>query len=259
MNPTKLFNIALLCRFCFRRISNYLMVAVAAALTLATMPATAATTSTQTQRVLFVVKVASKSHEVDLHIKQHMEALGYVVTMVDQDAQSSTPNGQDMIVISSTISPHGIENKYRAVQIPVLTWAPYILSELGMTESVQDVDYGHDTQVGQLYTYLVNAPHPMGAGLPIGLHKPFKDTIKTLNWGKPGLGANTIATIPGVLDRAVIFGYEKGAMMEHGFSAPARRVMFFLDDETFDLLNEEGMKLFDSALLWASGKAIEKH
>ncbi|WP_266156701.1 hypothetical protein [Dyella silvatica] len=75
-----------------------------------------------------------------------------------------------------------------------------------------------------------------------------------MNWGKPGLGASIIATVAGQPEKVAIFGYEKGATMDYESLAPARRVMFFLDNETFDNLTPEGLHLFDAAIDWAMAR-----
>ncbi len=75
-----------------------------------------------------------------------------------------------------------------------------------------------------------------------------------MSWGKPGLGAITIATVYGQPDKAAIFAYEKGATMDYETLAPARRVMFFLDNDTFTNLSPAGVALFDAAVDWAAGR-----
>lgn len=72
-----------------------------------------------------------------------------------------------------------------------------------------------------------------------------------MSWGKPGLGASIIATLYGQPDKAAIFTYEKGATMDYETLAPARRVMFFLDNATFTNLSDTGLTLFDAAIDWA--------
>ena len=74
-----------------------------------------------------------------------------------------------------------------------------------------------------------------------------------MSWGKPGLGAATIATLYGQPEKAAIFGYEKGATMDYETLAPARRVMFFLDNASFTNLSESGRRLFAAAVDWAAG------
>jgi hypothetical protein len=74
-----------------------------------------------------------------------------------------------------------------------------------------------------------------------------------MSWGKPGLGASIIATLYGQPEKAAIFAYEKGATMDYKSLAPARRVMLFLDNDTFASLSPAGTSLFDAAVDWAAG------
>lgn len=43
---------------------------------------------------------------------------------------------------------------------------------------------------------------------------------------------------------------EKDATMDYESLAPAKRLMFFLNNETFTNLSEDGLKLFDASLQW---------
>ncbi len=201
-----------------------------------------------------MVWLASKSHPTDVKVQQHLESLGCVVKMVDDVAPASAADGQDLIVISSTVSGKNVEGRFKHSTTPVMLWESNILDDMSMTGKHQEVDWGEDEKPEQTYIWLVNAPHPLSAGLPNGLLSPFENSVKKINWGKPGLGAAIIATLPGEPNKAVIFGYETGAIMDYDFPAPARRVMFFLHNSTFDNLNESGLKLFDAAVLWAAGK-----
>ena len=206
------------------------------------------------ERVLLVESLASKSHPTDVKVQQHLESLGCVLKVVDDTATAGAAEGQDLIIISSTVSGKNVEGHFKNIATPVLLWESNILDDMSMTGKHQDVDWGEDEKPEQTYIWMVNAPHPLAGGLPNGLLSPFADSVKKINWGKPGLGAAIIATLPGEPTKAVIFGYEPGAIMDYDFPAPARRVMFFLHNTTFDNLNASGLKLFDAAVLWAAGK-----
>lgn len=79
-----------------------------------------------------------------------------------------------------------------------------------------------------------------------------------MNWGRPGLGASIIATVPGERDKALVFAYEAGATMDYENLAPSARVFLFMDG-TFPNLNEAGLSLFDAAVQWAlARKGIKK-
>ena len=111
-------------------------------------------------------------------------------------------------------------------------------------------DYGTDDD--QRFVEIVNAPHPLAAGLAAGVQNVLTDEHFKMNWGKPGLGATTIATLRGDPDKAAIFAYERGATMSGEALAPARRVSFFLWQDTFEALRPEGLALVRAAALWAA-------
>jgi len=213
----------------------------------------AAESSLSGRKVLLVTMMSNKFKPTDDRIRKHLEDMGLVVTMIDQAEPASKAEGQDFVIISSVIAAKVVQGKYRDVPVPVMTWESNILNHMGMTGMHQYVDFDEDTKDESTYIWLGNAPHPLQAGLPNGLLNPFKKTQKILEWGRPGIGASIIATIPGEFNKACIFGYEKGALMDYDFPAPARRVMFFMFDDGFDYLNDNGMKLFDAAVRWTAG------
>ena len=203
--------------------------------------------------LLFVTDAQSKALPADQKITAHLESLGFAVTTTDAGSVSAKTAGMDLVVISATVAPHRIESKCRDLRIPIVTWNPDALPDLEMTGSVKDTDYGTDNHGPHLFLYVFNSPHAMSGGLPNGFSIFYSDSLYKVNWGKPGLGATVICTIPGQLDKATLFGYEKGALMNGTFSAPARRVMLFLTDTVFELLNENGVRVFDAAICWAAG------
>ena len=155
----------------------------------------------------------------------------------------------DLIVISESVDALDIGTKYRQVPVALLTFENDLLGELGMTGLKNGRDTGTDDN--QRFLWMVNAPHPLSAGLAAGLQNVLADENLKMNWGKPGLGAITIATLRGEPDKAAIFAYEKGATMNGESLAPARRVSFFLWQDTFEQLRPEGVALFRAAVLWA--------
>ena len=212
------------------------------------------TTRGANRTVLYVsqVKPAADVAAADIKAQEHLATLGFTVTFADQLDPVTAADGKDLVIIASGASAHRLEGKYRSVAVPVVVCEAYSLPHMRMTSRKQEEDFG--TKEGKIrYLWLVNAPHPLSAGLPAGMvnvvHKG-----EAMNWGRPGPGAIVIATFPGELDKSPLFAYEKGATMEGENLAPARRVMLFLDGATFPNLNETGLKLFDAAVLWAAGK-----
>ena len=210
------------------------------------------------KRILFVVqeKAAAPAVAADAAIKEHLEALGYTVTKIDEAAPVPPSVSEDMIVISSSISAHKLEGKYRASPLPVVTWESYLLPHMGMSGMKENADFG--TVEKNRYLWLVNAPNPLSAGLPAGMLNVYGRGA-SMNWGKPGLGATIVATIAGEPDKVAEFAYEKGATMDYENIAPARRVFIFLDNTTFTNLNPAGIRLFDAAISWSLAGSEQAH
>ena len=178
-----------------------------------------------------------------------LKSLGFAVSGADETSPLEAAKNQDLIIISESVDAVDVGTKYRYADIPLLTFENDLLGELGMTGLKNGRDYGTDDE--QRFLWLVNAPHPLAAGLAAGIENVLGDEHCKMNWGKPGLGAVTIATLRGEPDKAAIFAYEKGATMNEEFLAPARRVSFFLWQDTFEQLRPEGLALFRAAVLWA--------
>lgn len=206
--------------------------------------------------ILYVLRMEYRDRPIDELVKKHLDSLGYTVTFTDQSAPVDKATRYDLIIISSTVGSQDFEGKYKDVTTPILSWENDILDDMRFTGRNKDVDFGE--VAGEHYIWMVNAPHPLSAGLPSGINSVYRKD-QPMGWGKPGLGASIIATIPGQPEKAIIFSYEKGATMDYDFIAPARRVAFFLDNKTFPLLKENGIKLFDAAVKWSITDVVSQH
>lgn len=212
------------------------------------------------KKLLFVErKDAIEGEQTDEHMVQHLKSLGFDVTIADQMDPQSRAEGQDLVVISSTCSKYKLSNKYWDVKVPVLLLEGLDADAMRLTGRTRYVDYGeHGEQTEEKdpeenYLDIVGSWSPMAAGLKPGLLK-FTHEPGTIKWALPQPDAITIAVLPNDPQQHAIFGYEKGAVMYGGFLAPARRVLFPLDNPAFDDLTPQGLALFDAAVLWAIGK-----
>lgn len=205
------------------------------------------------RKVVMVVQMNGPNLGVDQKAAAHLEARGYSVRMVDQAQTPNSVGGVDLVIISSTVSSKDVPSGWRALPVPLLTWENDLLDDFAMTGKRHDVDFGEAPK--ERYLWLVNAPHPIAAGLPAGVVNVYGKQAP-MSWGKPGLGATIIATLYGQPEKAAIFAYEKGATMDYEALAPARRVMFFLSNETFTNLSSPGIALFDAAVDWAGKTAF---
>ncbi|MGP8437641.1 hypothetical protein [Paraburkholderia fungorum] len=236
-----------------RRIFLTTAASLGAVLAVATPAARAASSDPRAgKRVVMLVQLNGPSLAVDQKVAAHLTARGYSVRMLDQAQPPEAVGDADLVVISSTVSSKQVAGGWRYLAKPLLTWENDLLDDFAMTGKRHDVDFGEAEK--ERYLWLVNAPHPIAAGLPAGVTNVYVKQA-AMSWGKPGLGATTIATLYGQPEKAAIFAYEKGATMDYESLAPARRVMFFLNNDTFGNLSPAGNSLFDAAVDWALGLA----
>ncbi|HEY2926267.1 hypothetical protein [Piscinibacter sp.] len=235
------------------------LAAAALACLLAAPTAGATDPALQGKKVLMVVQAQAKGQAkekaADEQLRKLLESRGLVVTQADHtDAAGKAPY-QDLVLISGSASAHSIGERLRKLPVPVLTCQPELLGDLAMTGPKQDADYGVIDKKDH-YLYVVNAPHPLAAGLPAGTFVSSAKNVP-MNWGKPSLAASVAVTPPGWFDTPVLFGYEKGATMEQGEVAPARRASFYLGGDGFEKSQPTPatLALFDAALRWSTGAA----
>lgn len=216
--------------------------------------------SAKGKKLLFVRRLDTpEGEESDDHMVEHFKQLGFIVTQADQTEPDSRADGQDVIVLSATNSKYKLTNKYRDAKAPILCLEGLLADSLKLANRRRYVDYGehgeekesNDPQ--EAYLEIVNSALPMAAGIKPGYVKFIKEA-DVLKWAMPSPSAIVIATLPNAFRERAIFGYEKGAAMADEFVAPARRVLFPLDNPAFDFLTPQGHALFDAALLWTISK-----
>lgn len=235
----------------YRKIRTPLLVALAMLFSAATALATA-NPALAGKKLLYVGASTESAKLVDEPARLYLASLGFKVTFADQAEDSSLAAGQDIVVISSTISSRIVAAKYKDVPAAVVLWETFVADDMGITGLRQGIDYGEEKKNSPIL--LVNAPHPMQGGLPNGMVAAHKGKTASLHWGRPAGGATVIATVAGEPEKATILGFERGAMMGGGLDAPGRRVILFVNTDTFGELSPEGLKLVNCALIWAAGE-----
>lgn len=213
-------------------------------------------TLTPPAKLLLLTNTAERAHATDAKLKPYFESLGFIVTMVEQsDGAAQKLEGYELIFISPTTSsekmPHAQAERYRHTKVPIVNCEAALLGRLGMTGLRPAADWGAATAGKDAVVAVINQTHPMQAEIPNGPFSPFKGPVREINWGKPGVGAIKIAMIPGHREQFAVFGYDKGAVMDYQFVAPARRIMVCLPDGGFDQLTEGGRHMLNGALTWA--------
>lgn len=208
------------------------------------------TVGTPPPQALLVIGTASINPS-DTGIKARLESLGFQVSVVQAPASTtSNGDGKQLIVVSSTVASGDVADKFRSSSAPVLMWEQAVQDNFLMT---LDTAADHATLAGQTAINIVKADHPLAAGLSTGV-KTMTTAAQEYSWGVPNANAVIIATTTADPTQAVIYGYEKGAMLIDGTTpAPARRTLFFMGNDSYAALTDDGKKLFDSAVQWTSG------
>ncbi len=203
------------------------------------------------KKLLYVGNSTAEAKALDEAPQQYLAALGFTVSFADQAEPGTMADNQDVVVIGSTTQARVIMGKYRNTRAAVVLMESFVADDMGVSGLRQGVDYGENLKNEPIL--LVNAPHPMQAGLPNGMLAVHKGKTPSLHWGKATNGATVIAVIAGDPDKAAIYGYEKGTLMGDNSTAPARRVLLFVNTETFPQINDNGLKLVEASLAWAIG------
>lgn len=202
--------------------------------------------------ILFIGRADVPHGSADALVVAHLQARGLQISVVDQPRDYGHALADachfSLVVISSSIRSRDFLPGFRDVRVPLLTWENDLLDDLRFTGRYKGQDFGEVAK--EHYLWSVNAPHPLSAHQPSGMITMY-DRDQSMGWGKPGLGATIVATLPGQPEKATIFGYERGATMDYDFIAPARRVFLPLDNDTFGQLNPAGLALFDAAIDWS--------
>jgi hypothetical protein len=224
---------------------NYFVTALGDAETKGTTTTVSATAS---GKALFV-RAATPSAG-DNVLRDRLIALGFQVTeKADTMVLTTDATGNDLVLVTETVTSGNVDGKFAHVTVPVLTTEPSILDDLGMTGLGLGTDFG--TTPNQTQVNIVDPTHPLAAGLS-GARVVTNTNVGTFLWGVPGPGAALVGTIAANAARATVFGYQAGSVMV-GQSAPARRVGLFIDSKAAVSLTADGAALYDAAVRWAAG------
>jgi hypothetical protein len=127
----------------------------------------------------------------------------------------------------------------------------------------------HGVTIDQLAIVVTNPDHPLAAGLS-GRVQVYR-VLREMNWGvRLAPGAQVVATLAPSLEAAgdavgntatdysgaaVIYCVPKGGALAEGATAAGLRIQYFVENEngpgTYNLMTEDGFRLFDAAVTWA--------
>lgn len=204
------------------------------------------------RNVLFVVGDIGMMNTSDQAINSRLQALGYTVqTINDEIATAASAEGKALIISSSSVGSGTLGTKFRDVAVPVINWEAFVQDDYLFTGTAT-TEFG--TVGSQATVNIILPSHPLAAGLAAGV-RAVTTTNSTFSWGLPGGTPIIVARLDDGSSRPCLYAYETGSPMSSG-TAPARRVNLFLQNDTYSMLNSDGLKLFDAAVAWAIGQAI---
>lgn len=194
-----------------------------------------------TIEVMFVVGDKNNLTSEDQRIKSRLEQkLGFEITLFsDEEATSpQSANPFDMALISSTVDPRELGNDLEAAKVPLMTWNPFMYGKLKLTTGELNTGFGFTTE--GFSTITVSDPtHPMAAGAKAST--ALYSITQSLPFGNPTADAIVVAKAG---TKPILFGYEAS------LDIPSRRVAFPLRDQFMHLLTDDGLNMFDAAVLW---------
>ncbi|SEL80476.1 Por secretion system C-terminal sorting domain-containing protein [Aquimarina amphilecti] len=192
-------------------------------------------------KVMFVVGDKNALTLEDQRIKSRLEQqFGFKITLFsDEEATSpQSANPFDMALISSTVDPRELGNDLEGARVPLMTWNPFMYNKLRMVTGELNTGFGI-TEQGFSSITITSPEHPMA--VDSGMETSIYSISQSLPFGNPTDEAVIIAKAG---TKPILFGYEAS------IDIPSRRVAFPLRDQFMHLLTDQGLSMFDAAVLW---------
>jgi glucose/arabinose dehydrogenase len=205
------------------------------------------------KNILFIVGSTTLT-DGDNAIRARLGAKGYALQLIDHTPELHPANtaGMDMVLISATVTSGNIVNTYKNSTLPVITFEPYMLDDMGMTEPTATVDYGDILNQTQLN--FIAPTHPITLGLSGNI--TVNDPSRRYVWGVPGGQSFNLALIVGSPNRSGAFVYEQGATLVDNTVAVHKRGFLWLFDDAFTSLSASGLSIFDNMIEWGLGNLV---
>jgi hypothetical protein len=196
--------------------------------------------------LLVVDSLPLRAHEQVMR-DQLQDQLGLTVAIkVAAEVELSHAEDKHLIVISDTVSNLPLARKLRFLAVPLITWQPTLLNELGMV-----VGGGNRFQTfgdGELSLDIVDPHSPLAAGLNDS--SPLLVSPAAFFSVVPKGDVTVVARPKGGSDRATVFLFETSAVMAKG-PAPARRIAFFGGSAMPHLMTDAAWDIFRATATWA--------
>lgn len=183
----------------------------------------------------------------DVALRSMLTGMGHAVNLRRGPAEIADTAGNDLIIISSTVTASEVDTCFRNVSKPVIVMRYNLFDKMGMVSSA-----ANQAALSSGGSITLSAPsHFLAAGLNGTVR--ICSSSDQLNWGVPSAAALRIATLPTDVARDNLFAYEAGAQMP-GLAAPGRRLAFPWRRNSAANATEAGLALFRAAVTWSLGQ-----
>ena len=187
----------------------------------------------------------STGANADPDIVTYLQSQGHTVMSLNPSsgnpaATQALADASDVVLISETIGSSSISNGgvFHLQNHPgtVVSWEPFMFDEAKWTGPTTFTDFGNthrpevpvELQGPQTDIFIVDASHPLAAGLGPGLVTVFNDEPPhSATYGVPGADADVIATADAAGNYPTLFMYHAGDQLFDGSVTPGNRVGFF--------------------------------
>jgi hypothetical protein len=198
----------------------------------------------------------------DQFVIERLQTLGHMVllrpdTTPAAELQSDAENA-DLVIVAESTTSTDLTDKLRDVSTSVMCFEAFIQDDLSLTAEGPPGDPGLPDSFAlgvkedETDIDIVDPTHPLAAGLS-GTVTVY-NAPKSITWGTVAESATVVATLPGAAAGASIYVYEAGDALFDGSTAAGLRLGYFLEDDndtgTPNLMTEDGLLLFDTAIDW---------
>ncbi len=207
-------------------------------------------------RIALLVHHPAELAAGDAAVVAHLETRGATVTVVETYEESPHDPAQvaadhDLLLLSSSLRLMDAAARYIRTTTPLIFWEPQLLDA---TQVGRWGGWGSSTRPEQTDIQIVDADHPITAGLPPDGRLQVVRQPDTFSVAHPPSGPGVQVLAKHLFgDHAALLAAEAGAELSNGQPAQARAVFLFWHHDTFHLSTGEAIRLFDRAVDWALG------
>jgi large repetitive protein len=207
--------------------------------------------------ILLVVGNSAELNRSEQQIQARLESNGYHLLIINDTLEKDELNGIDLIIVSKTVNSKSVGTRYKNVTCGFMTWEDNLQMRQFMGFSNNDGSGGtawHSKN--QTWNVLSSAPNYLRAGITgeVAVFKEADEMTYSPNESTVPKSATVVAELyPGDYHKTY-YVFEKGSILGDGSVAKGRRIYFGLYDDTFRTLNDNGLKLFDAAVVWGCQK-----